>query len=357
MKAKINWHYSRSDMAQTIIDLFRSESTHAITIFAPRRMGKTELLLEDLWPLAKKSGFDVRYASFWMDKGNPKAVFLDAISNKSQDHATVKARIGVGGTFVEATSGGTPKDSSVNIKEIKDEFVKLCRGKKKVLLLLDEIQQLAVREQDETFVAALRTLLDTNKGKVYVVFTGSSREGLIEMFNKQKAPLFNFSHQLDLPELGSEFVNHMLGAFKKASGKPIKLAPSIRVFSALNRVPARFHDLLRTMLINGRQDIEQALKEYRISSRENQTFLNTWDALKPLDKKVLISMANDEENLFSEVGRQSIADSLGLPDISKSSLQKSISRLKNAALIESFQRGSYEFSELAFRDFVLYKSK
>jgi len=355
VKAKINWHYSRSEIAQTIIDLFTSGSTHAITIFAPRRMGKTELLLEDLWPLAKKRGFDVRYASFWMDKSNPKAVFLDAISSKPQDQTAVKARIGVGGTFVEATSSGAPKESAVNIREIKAEFVKLCRGKKKVLLLLDEIQQLAVREQDETFVAALRTLLDTNKGKVYVVFTGSSREGLINMFKKQKAPLFNFSHQLDLPELGSEFVNHMLGAFKQASGKSIKLAPSIRVFSALNRVPARFHDLLRTMLINGRQDIEQALKEYKISNRENQIFLNTWDALKPMDKQLLISIANNEENLFSEAGRQSIADNLGLSAISKSSLQKSIGRLKDAALIESFQRGSYEFSEMAFREYVVNK--
>ncbi|MBV1880775.1 MAG: ATP-binding protein [Pseudomonadales bacterium] len=355
MKAKINWHYSRSDIAQTIIDLFSSESTHAITVFAPRRMGKTELLLEDLWPLAKKRGYDVRYASFWMDKSNPKAVFLDAISSNSQDQTTVKARIGVGGTFVEATSHGAPKESDVNIKEIKEEFVKLCRGKKKVLLLLDEVQQLAIREQDETFVAALRTLLDTNKGKVCVVFTGSSREGLLKMFKKQKAPLFNFSHQLDLPELGSEFVNHMLGAFKQASGKTIKLAPSIRVFTALNRVPAQFHDLLRAMLINGRQDIEQALKEYKMSSGENQAFLNMWDTLKPLDKQVLINIANDEENLFSEVGRQSIANNLGLPEISKSSLQKSISRLKDAALIESFQRGRYEFSELAFRDFVHHK--
>lgn len=356
MKAKINWHYPRTDTAQTIIDLFESGSTHAITIFAPRRMGKTELLLEDLWPKAEKFGYQVRYASFWMDKTNPQAVLFDALSNKLQDHTTIKARVGVGGTFIEANKGLPAESSTPGVNEITARFKQLCRGRKKILLLLDEIQQLAIGDQNEAFIATLRTLLDTNKDKVHVVFTGSSRKGLIKMFQKQKAPLFNFSHQLDLPELGSEFVKHMLEAFKKASGKSINPAPSIRTFTSVNKVPARFHDLLRAMLINGRVDIEQAFKEYKFSSRENQVFSMTWDSLKPVDQQVLLCIASQEDSLFSDAVRQGIAANLGLNTMSKSSLQKSIGRLKEAALVESFQRGQYEFSESAFKDFIIDKN-
>jgi len=220
MKAQVNWHFPRADIAQTIMDLFETQATSAITLFAPRRMGKTQLLIEDLWPLAESKGYQVRYASFWMDKSNPESVFYNAITSEGQKIDTIRSRVGFSGNYIEATKS-FPNHATPSPIDIEKAFLKLCRGRKKTVLLLDEIQQLAMGEDNDKFVTTLRTLLDTNKNKVFVVFTGSSREGLIKMFNRQKAALFNFSHQLELPTLSTGFVKHMLDAFKQASGKTI----------------------------------------------------------------------------------------------------------------------------------------
>jgi len=334
------------------MDLFDSGATHAITIFALRRMGKTELCLRDIAPLALKQGYDVRYASFWSDKSNPQSVLLEAISQQNHDLQSIKASLGVGSTYIEAMRETTKPNPEDRIEEIARQFKKLAKGRKKVLLILDEVQQLAATPNNETFIAAFRTLLDTHKNKVSVVFTGSSREALMAMFKRQKAPLFNFSHQFELPDLESDFVAFMLAAFKKTNGKTIPLAPALRVFKVMKRVPASFHDLLRAMLINGRNDIEKAHTEYKASSQETGAFQLIWESLKPLDREVLKRIAVDDVQIYSEVVRSTMAEALGLDNIPKATVQRSIARLKEGHLIESFARRTFEFTDMAFQNFV-----
>lgn len=356
MNTHVVWHYPRTDTAQSILDLFDSGATHAITIFALRRMGKTELLLDDVGPLAKKQGFDVRYASFWEDIHNPQAVLLRAITHSTKDFTSIKARLGLGNTFIEAQREPPAPNKENLIEDITRQFQKMAKGRKRVLLMLDEVQQLARVPDNEAFIAAFRTLLDTHKKKVAVIFTGSSREGLLAMFKRQKAPLFNFSHQYDLPELGSEFVAHMLAAFHQASSKKIALAPAVRVFHDMRKVPARFHDLLRSMLINGRTDIEKAYQEYKTSSQETLQFEQIWQSLKPLDRQVLILLTDQDNQVYSEQARIDMAYHLGLDSLSKSAVQRCISRLKQRQLIESFQRGQFEFTDLTLLDLVSSKA-
>lgn len=352
MAHSIQWHYPRTDTAQSILDLFKSGATHAITIFALRRMGKTELLLDDIGPLAKAQGYDVRYASFWQDKSNPQAVLLQALTQSDQNLSSIKARLGIGNTYIEAVKEPPQPNPENRIEDITRQFRKLAKGRKQVLLMLDEVQQLAVSTQNDDFIATFRTLLDSHKKKVCVIFTGSSREGLVTMFKRQKAPLFNFSHQYELPELGSDFVSHMLAAFHQASNKTIALAPAIRVFHEMRKVPARFHDLLRSMLINGRTDIAQAYQDYKDNSQETLVFDNLWQTLKPLDRQVLIMLTEEDCQIYAEHTRSDIANILGLDKLPKSTVQRCISRLKQNHLIESYQRGQFEFTDLAFEDFA-----
>lgn len=357
MKTKIDWHYPRTEIAETILGLFESESTNAITIFAKRRMGKTEMLVNDLWPLAEMSGYDVRYMSFWLDKGSPEQVFFDTLSAKNQNYSSIKARVGIFGSYIETTKNLLYSGKSKpTLQLISSTLEKSGRRKKKTLLLLDEIQELAVGDKDDHFVAMLRTVLDAHKKKIHVVFTGSSQEGLLKMFRKHKAPLFNFSHQLDLPELTPSFVIYMIDAFHKASGKKLNLAASLRVFTKSHKVPARFHDLLRTMLISGRNDIEQAFNEYKESSGEQLKFASDWQKLNPLDQMILQRIAVGKGNLFSEDGRNDLSTLLGVEMVSKSSVQKSLKRLKSADIVETFNRGQYDFVEMVFRDYVLEQS-
>ena len=355
MQSHVPWHFPRAEFANSILDLFASGSTHAITLFAPRNMGKTVLLIEDLWPAAEKSGYDVRYASFWEDKLHPEAVFLNAITTEKTALDDVKARFGLFGSFVELTSH---QDIALNhqhaLTEIASQFKRLKKRRKKILLLLDEIQQLATQHSFDGFVALLRTLLDTNKKDVHVVFTGSSQDGLMAMFKRHKAPLFNFSHQMNLPELGSPFVKHMLAAFQQASGKQLNFSASLRVFNSMSRIPARFHDLLRIMLIAGRTDIAKAYQEYESTRGDASRYAVLWQKLKPLDQALLKAIAENAE-IYSAQQRLLFAQNIGVDQISQSAVQKSLSRLKKESLIDSYSRGTYVFNEAGFKDFIVEK--
>lgn len=50
------WHFSRQELASQTLPVLSSGPAQALTLFAPRRTGKTEFLLKDLAPLAEESG-------------------------------------------------------------------------------------------------------------------------------------------------------------------------------------------------------------------------------------------------------------------------------------------------------------
>ena len=72
--------------------------------------------------------------------------------------------------------------------------------------MLDEVQFVA-RPAHEDLIAALRTALDTRKRTAHVVFTGSSRVRLQDMFDSIQAPLFQFSQTTTFPDLGEGFTS------------------------------------------------------------------------------------------------------------------------------------------------------
>src|SRR3990167_6591849 len=73
------WHYPRKELAKQVLGMFESGLSSALVFFAPRRMGKTEFLLKDMRPLAKKRGWDVLYFSFLDASSNAKEAFTLAL--------------------------------------------------------------------------------------------------------------------------------------------------------------------------------------------------------------------------------------------------------------------------------------
>lgn len=85
---------------------------------------------------------------------------------------------------------------------IEAAFSELETTNKPVLLLLDEVQHLATSPDFYDFTAALRSFMTARSDqKVKGIFSGSSQEGLAQLFKRTKAPFFNASSQLEFPEL------------------------------------------------------------------------------------------------------------------------------------------------------------
>ena len=74
--AEDSWHFERAELSARILTLLTGGPAQALTLFAPRRTGKTEFLLKDLAPLAERRGHRVIYASFWQAPLSPLAVLL-----------------------------------------------------------------------------------------------------------------------------------------------------------------------------------------------------------------------------------------------------------------------------------------
>jgi hypothetical protein len=79
MESILNWHYSRNDLANLHMDSFEIGLMASKVIFAPRKKGKTEFLLEDLLPLAEKRGYRVVYSSMWENRSDPGAALNAAL--------------------------------------------------------------------------------------------------------------------------------------------------------------------------------------------------------------------------------------------------------------------------------------
>lgn len=73
-------------------------------------------------------------------------------------------------------------------------------------MIIDEVPHLARKKDFEDLTATLRALLQQAHGEVFAVFTGSSQDVLHRMFRRTKAPFYQFSHEIQFPNLGLEFL-------------------------------------------------------------------------------------------------------------------------------------------------------
>ena len=61
----------RPDLARAYMALLTSQPDRPLALFAPRRVGKTVFLNEDITPEAKSQGFLTVYCDLWINKNIP----------------------------------------------------------------------------------------------------------------------------------------------------------------------------------------------------------------------------------------------------------------------------------------------
>ena len=125
-------YYPRTQLAETLLNNFQANISHAFTLFAPRRMGKTQFLKKDVTPVAEKLGFRVFYFSFMDTEMDFQQELFDFANNSSVEKAksflaTVK-NINVLGTGIEV-------EQKFHKESISQIIARLAEEEKPVLLL------------------------------------------------------------------------------------------------------------------------------------------------------------------------------------------------------------------------------
>ena len=317
----------------------------ALTLFGPRRSGKTTFLLRDLGPLAEARGHRVVYVSFWSTPLAPLAVLLHALETSRRKASladrtrafvtSLTPRLKLSGPFP-----GTVLEASVDLTELggkprpdlllhlDDLLGRIADPRRPALLLLDEVQELAQSRDNAGLVSALRTALDKRHAGIAAVFTGSSRDGLDQMFSARTAPFFHYAMPFELPPLGADFVDHMLRAFHAVAKRRIARAEAVDAFAALSANPEYFRRLLDLLLRDAATTIPLALAELRAHLAADQGFITTWLSLAPLQRAVARVLAKGTVDAAGPEALAEIARMTGTPPPQRAAVLKALDRLR-----------------------------
>ena len=354
--AKDPWHFERRDLATRILSVLTDGPARALTMFAPRRTGKTEFLIQDLAPLAEDQGHRVIYASFWQAPLSPLAVLLHALelslkrgtfSDRLRTTASaltpkLKLSAPLAGAKAEAEIDLTslnkkpPSDLLLYLDDLLD---RLARKRKPTILLLDEIQELAKSGSNAPLVAALRTSLDKRSTRLKTVFTGSSREGLAAMFSARQAPFFHFSTPIELESLGEPFVDHLIKIFQKTTRRTLNRAAMLAAFERLHSNPYFFRNFIEALVLDTTLSIPDAVESVRHRIAVELGYPETWLALTSIQRATVHALAKGTTKPFSQTSLKAIAKSMGEDPPSAARVQAALRKLNKLGLADTYTGG------------------
>ncbi|GAB6403154.1 ATP-binding protein [Pseudomonas sp. MHK4] len=352
--------FTRSKLAEGILVTFESRLQNAATIFAPRRKGKTTFFINDLIPIAKAHGFIVATADLWFDKAHPERVIAGAL---------YKAIYGAGffrrnwlklmrpGSIVQAVEAGAGTGGVTVKAELAKEcglnLIELFRllGNGKALLINDEVQHLASKKDFEDLTATLRSLLQQAHGEVFAVFTGSSQDGLHRMFRRTKVPFYQFSHEIQFPDLGLEFVQHLGQRFMEITGREWDVNAAFERFAARGYMPKYIRDVFLLCLTEGLSVRDADHRAWGTMTDEGN-FENLILEMAPLDFTVLVGIVRGI-SVFSTEGREWIGSEMPGGHVpSAASVQTALKRLQRRDLVGNLGHGEWAIEEIAMESYL-----
>lgn len=360
--APFDWHYPRTDLADTILDRFAVGATTSLTLFAPRRMGKTEFVVRDLLPMAVKRGYIEVYVNFWDRKDDPAESLILGLSKATAGlKPTIRlkqalSRIrGFGFNTPLGGASASLKDTSEpdKLNILQELFDLLLKGDRILLLALDEVQHLATEPRFEPIVYALRGMIDLHRDRVRVLYTGSSRSGLQRLFRRRNAPLFSSSQQIDLPELGRGYLELTASVFHAATGRTLDINACTKAFKTVKRVPYDYRQIIDKLILHGGTDIIGMTTAYLEENSLGDTYQTDWEGLKPVDRAVLKLIISGNAGLYTAEARVVIAEQLGVGDVDVPTVQNAINRLRRASRIAPVGQGRYELEDPYFADWIV----
>lgn len=352
------WHYPRASLAIQVLEMFESGISNSLVFFAPRRMGKTEFLRKDITPRAEKKGWKVFYFSFLDIDGSAENDFIRALENDAKE----KGMLSKTGQLlnrvrkVSGTAGILKAELELNRphhNNLKEIIGLLCQ-KYKILFLMDEVQTLAQDSRNATFIASLRTILDTNKETIKVIFTGSSQEGLRRMFSQAKAPFFHFGLNLPFPELDRGFTDHLAYMFHKVTQRQLDPDVLWQAFLSMNRVPQLARTLVERLILNPNYSLPEIKKELMAQIYDDRAFADSWDQCSMLEKLLLQQISKGNFNPFSIQTRHYLAQQIGIKELKIPSIQSSLRVLRRKGLIGRLpEQRAYCIDDPNFKNWLL----
>ena len=356
------WHFARPDLADAYLTAFDLKLSSARGLFARRRMGKTEFLQKDLLPAARERGYLVAYTNLWDNRAQPNVALVSALIAALAPQgmkamlagfgrpvrklkAGAKIPGGVEGS-VEAELGGAVDTAPA----LADVLKRLDGQKKPLLLVIDEAQVLA-RIDHSDFAHALRAALDVRKGRIKVIFAGSSETTLRAMFARAAEPFYNWAALEPFPLLGEEFVDFTIKQMNSMARHRLTREQGLRAFNELHHTPEFFKRFVERYMLYQPQGADAALQHTKESVFSDEEFLKQWTGLTLADRAVVTLIARGEGDLHSAAGLSRLSAMLGAP-ATKNTASHALRRLQAGNIVTRLALGDYRVEDEAFAEWL-----
>ena len=358
-------YFPRPKLLQAVLQIYLSGLQQGVTLFAPRRQGKTLFVKNELIPAGIEHGWHVVYLDLWARRSKPELALVEGLEATLEQTGgkrykitklTAKAKPPGVEVGAEAEPAAVAAETVLEnrLAAVLDALVQR-KPSQITLLVLDEFQALAnARSLD--FVAAFRTALQKHQGRLLVFYTGSSRDALNSMFSRQKAPLFESAFPLTLPDLGRAFVVDRAEFLRERTDLVVDIDALESVFERLGRSPEYLNAIIVNLMISGHADVDGALQAW-VESQRDAGFGAQLEKLNATDRAVLHMLAlRDHPKAFTKEALTLVQSSLTLAQgnltveietkITPSRIQTSMRRLMRHELVApTGEYGDYEIGD------------
>ena len=359
------FNFPRTELAKKIITSFDNGLSSSIAFNAPRRKGKTQFLLNDI-PVAADGKYFIVYTSLWQNLNNPvKGLIadlqrsLESLSSKPAKlmksffkdksiEGQVKSDIG---SFKIRLASNPVKASNQELDEVSVLIQQISqKSKLPVILVIDEIQHLATSKVFWPIASALRTALDRMNGKVKSIFTGSSRSHMRLLAKDKKSQFYNFSSEVDFPDLDVEFLKFLVAGVKSAFGLKLSIAQLKIAFDDFDKSPYWIRRLIEKFAL-GEGSFDEIYSNLLEVIVEEGDLSELTDKLSIADRIVYLEIYKGRSP-FSQAVRDLIEQ---MSDVqgTDSSIQSSLRKLIKRHVISLYERGSYLNEEVGLGRYLI----
>lgn len=298
--------YKRPELAQRYLERLITSPNRALSVFGPRQIGKTTLLQNDLATLANSQGLATLYVDFMattntLELLNSRLAQLvhAARMELPKRRVTSASLAGFGVRLEEAPPDPTSTDMGVQLQNSFSALNRLKPGVK-VLLMLDEAQELVRMKDGEATMKSVRALFNTFQGQLLLLITGSSREGLLRLFGDRHRASFGLADHEDFQRLGRDFVEAKSASFNKQRRLPVDIDILNEAFQLMEHRPADFIAFLEFLGVNEVRDVVASVEVFLRSRYPLEAVTERFERYTPLQQALLRLMVGGATQMTSK---------------------------------------------------------
>lgn len=359
------WHFSRPKLVKSYLDMLRDGAGDPIALQSPRRWGKTTFLLAEVSATAQQSGFLPVYIDVWQNRDDVLSAInyglQEAIDDLEVPATTAGKRlktkvnkVGVAAMsleFGEEPTRRRPDSPYLLVDWLLKTLVRAAH--KPILLLFDEIQELATATDGEAIVSALRAAITKSKGSVRVMFTGSNQDRLHELFSRSRAALYEGASILAFPRLADDFLQFVATHAYKSFHRKIAVGDLETAFGRFQYQPRALIDLVFLFVSGANTSFAEVLDARIEAALNSDLFQPVLDAMTALQKQICRRLTAGRD-VSSMEARKFYSEALARPNISPGSISDALKALVASHVLTkpAGSHGGYSFDDPMFREWL-----